>query len=348
MFRIGLVCRAAPLTGAGRLGLLALLPAAVGDAERSHGLLVDLAGRMEPLALLEVHQGCLRPLTKYAVGLSDVEPLLVQHDLHLPDFIPTEIDGHRRTMCLSRGLRAGRSHREERDYAVAVVDNDDVVTYDEVHVVAPFRMDRNQRLRNCHDVHSARHDNSRTQREVNRIEPRYIVPGEYRIADFGALLLRQGYVATGLGLLSSAGSLLLTLLGLRLLSLTLLGLSFLALRWLSLLKLPSLSLSLRLVWSLALLAFAAARLLSLPALLMLGLAALFPCALAGGLLALALSILLMLHPLSLLALRGLTCGLLALAAAFATLGLALAVRLLRVLLRLAAATLRGLLMLLSG
>ena len=346
MFRIGLVCRAAPLTGAGRLGLLALLPAAVGDAERSHGLLVDLAGRMEPLALLEVHQGCLRPLTKYAVGLSDVEPLLVQHDLHLPDFIPTEIDGHRRTMCLSRGLRAGRSHREERDYAVAVVDNDDVVTYDEVHVVAPFRMDRNQRLRNCHDVHSARHDNSRTQREVNRIEPRYIVPGEHRIADFGALLLRQGYVATGLGLLSSAGSLLLTLLGLRLLSLTLLGLSFLALRWLSLLKLPSLSLSLRLVWSLGLLAgFTAARLLSLPALLM---GALLARALAGGLLALALSILLMLHPLSLLALRGLTCGLLALAAAFATLGLALAVRLLRVLLRLAAATLRGLLMLLSG
>jgi hypothetical protein len=56
----------------------------------------------------------------------------------------------------------------------------------------------------------------------------------------------------------------------------------------------------------------------------------------------------MLHPLSLLALRGLTCGLLALAAAFTTLGLTLAVLLLRVLLCLATATLRGLLVLLSG
>jgi hypothetical protein len=86
---------------------------------------------------------------------------------------------------------------------------------------------------------------------------------------------------------------------------------------------PSLSLSLRLVSSLCLLAFAAARLLSLPALLML-------------------------HSLALLALRSLTCGLLALAAAFATLGLALAVLLLCILPRLTAATLRGLLVLLSG
>ena len=61
-----------------------------------------------------------------------------------------------------------------------------------------------------------------------------------------------------------------------------------------------------------------------------------------------MSVLLVLHPLALLALRGLTCGLLVLAPAFATLGLALAVLLLCILLRLAAATLRGLLMLLSG
>ena len=60
-------------------------------AERSHGLLVDRAGRLEALLPLECDQGFFRARAEPAIDCADVETLLLEHDLDLPDFIHAQI-----------------------------------------------------------------------------------------------------------------------------------------------------------------------------------------------------------------------------------------------------------------
>jgi len=283
-------------------------------------------------------------------------------------------------------MRAGALHREGRYDAVAVVHDDDVILGDEIKVAAPFRMNFDECVRNLHHAYAGGHDRPDTQSEIDPIHPGYITPGEDCLLDSRALLGRERHAAGGRSGLHLAGlglPLLASLLGLGLLSLPLLRLGLLSLpllrlrlRGSSLLRLRSLPLRRVAVHALVL----AARLLVsrtgwlcagrigllglIPlalrawlfrawlfralagALLMLG-----PAGLSGCLVRAGLSISVALTLLSLLALwlRGLPSSLIALCSAFATLlGLALPALLLRSLLRLATATLRGFAVILSG
>jgi hypothetical protein len=273
-------------------------------------------------------------------------------------------------------MRAGALHRNGRYDAVAVVHDDDVILGDEIKVAAPFRMNFDECVRNLHHAYAGGHDCPDTQGEIDPIHPGYITPGEHCLLDSRALLGRERHAAGGRSGLHLAGlglPLLASLLGLGLLSLPLLRLR---LRGSSLLRLRSLPLRRVAVHALVLAArllvsrtgwLCAGRigLLSLiplalrawlfraglfralaGALLMFG-----PIGLSGCLVRAGLSISVALTLLSLLALwlRGLPSSLIALCSAFATLlGLALPALLLRSLLRLATATLRGFAVILSG
>jgi hypothetical protein len=278
-------------------------------------------------------------------------------------------------------MRAGALHRNGRYDAVAVVHDDDVILGDEIKVAAPFRMNFDECVRNLHHAYAGGHDCPDTQGEIDPIHPGYITPGEHCLLDSRALLGRERHAAGGRSGLHLAGlglPLLASLLGLGLLSLPLLRLR---LRGSSLLRLRSLPLRRVAVHALVLAArllvsrtgwLCAGRigLLSLiplalrawlfraglfraglfralaGALLMFG-----PTGLSGCLVRAGLSISVALTLLSLLALwlRGLPSSLIALCSAFATLlGLALPALLLRSLLRLATATLRGFAVILSG
>jgi hypothetical protein len=273
-------------------------------------------------------------------------------------------------------MRAGALHRNGRYDAVAVVHDDDVILGDEIKVAAPFRMNFGECVRNLHHAYAGGHDCPDTQGEIDPIHPGYITPGEHCLLDSRALLGRERHAAGGRSGLHLAGlglPLLASLLGLGLLSLPLLRLR---LRGSSLLRLRSLPLRRVAVHALVLAArllvsrtgwLCAGRigLLSLiplalrawlfraglfralaGALLMFG-----PTGLSGCLVRAGLSISVALTLLSLLALwlRGLPSSLIALCSAFATLlGLALPALLLRSLLRLATATLRGFAVILSG
>jgi hypothetical protein len=278
-------------------------------------------------------------------------------------------------------MRAGALHRNGRYDAVAVVHDDDVILGDEIKVPAPFRMNFDECVRNLHHAYAGGHDCPDTQGEIDPIHPGYITPGEHCLLDSRALLGRERHAAGGRSGLHLAGlglPLLASLLGLGLLSLPLLrlrlrGSSLLRLRSLPLRRVavPALVLAARLLVSrtgwlcagrigllslipLALRAwlfraglFRAGLFRALAgALLMFG-----PTGLSGCLVRAGLSISVALTLLSLLALwlRGLPSSLIALCSAFATLlGLALPALLLRSLLRLATATLRGFAVILSG
>ena len=88
----GLLHAIASLTRAGRLALLplhtllplhALLPSDR-DAKRHDCSLVDLAGSLEALSLLELNQRISRSGAEHTIRLADVEALLIQSDLQLP------------------------------------------------------------------------------------------------------------------------------------------------------------------------------------------------------------------------------------------------------------------------
>ena len=96
---VRLVHGATRLARAGRLTLLSLLPnAGLGDSQCPHRLLVNLPACLEALLALELNECRSCALAQEAVRLADIEPLLVQDDLHLPNLIPAELHYHTRTL----------------------------------------------------------------------------------------------------------------------------------------------------------------------------------------------------------------------------------------------------------
>ena len=112
---------------------------------------------------------------------------------------------------------------------MVAVNDDDLITNNEVHVPAPLGMDLDERRGNLHHSHARWHRSADADREVDVINPRHIPAGQDRLSDLRPLLRCQVYVAAGLALLGLA------LLGLALLGLALLGLALLGL---ALLRLP--------------------------------------------------------------------------------------------------------------
>ena len=107
---------------------------------------------------------------------------------------------------------------------MVAVNDDDLITNNEVHVPAPLGMDLDERRGNLHHSHARWHRSADADREVDVINPRHIPAGQDRLSDLRPLLRCQVYVAAGLALLGLA------LLGLALLRLPLLR----SLAWLSL------------------------------------------------------------------------------------------------------------------
>jgi hypothetical protein len=125
---------------------------------------------------------------------------------------------------------------DDRDDPVVAVDDDDLITNDEVHVPAPLGVDLDERRGNRHHPHAGWHRGADADGEVDVIDPRYIPAGQDRLSDLRALLRCQVHAAARLALLR------LTLLSLSLLR----SLAWLSLTWLSLALLTRLALLRRL------------------------------------------------------------------------------------------------------
>ena len=185
--------------------MIALLARGV---ECGHGLLVNLAADLETLTALELKQRRPCLLTEDAIGLANIEPVLVQLHLHLPDFLPAQM--HRaRGAALAHGCRRLRAHRQRRYYPAAVVHDDHVILDDEIHVPAPFRMDYNECLGDLHDLYMGRNDCADGKGEIKPIAVNAgnVRPGEHCLPDPGALLVGQRHATRGLGLLLGAHAL---------------------------------------------------------------------------------------------------------------------------------------------
>jgi hypothetical protein len=129
-----------------------------------------------------------------------------------------------------------KSDVDDRDDPVVAVDDDDLITNDEVHVPAPLGVDLDERRGNRHHPHAIWHCGAGAEGEVDVIDPRHIAPGQDRLSDLCALLRCQVHAAARLALLR------LTLLSLSLLR----SLAWLSLTWLSLTLLTGLALLRRL------------------------------------------------------------------------------------------------------
>jgi hypothetical protein len=100
---------------------------------------------------------------------------------------------------------------------VVAINDDDLITNDEVHVPAPLGMDLDECRGNLHHAHAGWHRGAHANGEVDVISPRHIPTGQNRLSDLGPLLACQVDAAAP------------ALLRLTLLSLTLLGLALLTL-----------------------------------------------------------------------------------------------------------------------
>src|SRR5215470_11643331 len=99
-------------------------------------------------------------------------------------------------------LTFGRgSDRHDGDDPVIAVDDDDLVTDDEVHVAAPLRMNLDQRAGNLDHAHAGRHCCTDREREIDVIGTRHVAAGQHRLPDPSALLGCQGHAAASLALL---------------------------------------------------------------------------------------------------------------------------------------------------
>jgi hypothetical protein len=135
-----------------------------------------------------------------------------------------------------------QSDVDDRDDPVVAVDDDDLVTNDEIHVPAPLGMDFNERRGNLYNPDAGWHRGASPEREVDVINPRHIPASQDRLFDLRPLLCCQVHAAARLALLRLALLSLALLRRLTRLSLALLRrltlLTRLALLW----RLPSLAL----------------------------------------------------------------------------------------------------------
>ena len=87
---------------------------------------------------------------------------------------------------------------------MVAVDDDDLITNDEIHVPAPLGIDFNERRGNRYNPHAGWHRGAGAESEVDVINPRHIPAGQDRRSDLGPLLRCQVRAAAGLALLRLA------------------------------------------------------------------------------------------------------------------------------------------------
>jgi hypothetical protein len=116
-------------------------------------------------------------------------------------------EGAARSAIKKGGLRRPRfgrsrvSDSDNRDDPVVAVDDDDLITNDEVHITAPFGIDLDEQRGNRHHTDAGRNGGADAQREVDVGGTRCIAAGQDRLSDLGALLRRQVDAAARLALL---------------------------------------------------------------------------------------------------------------------------------------------------
>jgi len=93
---------------------------------------------------------------------------------------------------------------DDRDDPVAAVNDDDLITNDEIHVPAPLGIDFNERRGNRYNPDAGWHRGAGAEREVDAINPRHISAGQDRLPDLRPLLRCQVCAAAGLALLPLA------------------------------------------------------------------------------------------------------------------------------------------------
>ncbi len=84
---------------------------------------------------------------------------------------------------------------------MVAVDDDDLITNDEIHVPAPLGIDFNERRGNRYNPDAGWHRGAGAEREVDVINPRHIPAGQDRLSDLGSLLRCQVDAAARLALL---------------------------------------------------------------------------------------------------------------------------------------------------
>ncbi|HET9816195.1 MAG TPA: hypothetical protein VFQ33_10565 [Xanthobacteraceae bacterium] len=87
---------------------------------------------------------------------------------------------------------------------MAAVDDDDLITNDEIHVPAPLGIDFNERRGNRYNPDAGWHRGAGAEREVDVINPRHISAGQDRLPDLRPLLRCQVCAAARLALLRLA------------------------------------------------------------------------------------------------------------------------------------------------
>jgi hypothetical protein len=100
--------------------------------------------------------------------------------------------------------RLFQSNVDDCDDPVVAVNDDDLITNDEVHVPAPLGMDLDERRGNLHHPHAGWHRGADADSEVGVINPRHIPAGQDCLSDLRALLRCQVDAAARLSLLRLA------------------------------------------------------------------------------------------------------------------------------------------------
>jgi hypothetical protein len=164
---------------------------------------VDTAGHYETFTPLECDQrrSCAR--AEDSIRLAVKEAARNQDLLDLDNLGFAETHGYGAADASFHG--AGRYHRDD---PTAVIDNNDVVIHDEVHVAAPGRMDRDQRRRHSHEMDVRGHRDADPQREIHPVDARHVAAGEHRLANSGALLRVERYAPARIAPYRSAGPIL--------------------------------------------------------------------------------------------------------------------------------------------
>jgi hypothetical protein len=97
-----------------------------------------------------------------------------------------------------------RSDVDDRDDPVVAVDDDDLITNDEIHVPAPLGIDFNERRGNRYNPDAGWHRGAGAEREVDAINSRHVPAGQDRLSDLSPLLRCQVCAAARLALLPLA------------------------------------------------------------------------------------------------------------------------------------------------
>jgi hypothetical protein len=169
---------------------------------------IDVPTRLESLLALEFRQRGDRARAELPVHRADVEALRAQSHLHLTDLLNAQAE--RACRWRPAHLSAGRcasgadlvAGGHDGNDLVTAVDDHDVITHHEELMVAPFRMNPDQHVRDRSESHACRYYGADADREVDAVHPRQVGAREHLLANLGALLRVQLHGTAGLSRLA--------------------------------------------------------------------------------------------------------------------------------------------------